>query len=70
MFSLQSLIRRLSLYPEERNKNTLTLEGTQAVFGLLRDQEYLGKKGRDIASKKQRNESSHNQAVGNWVLKA
>lgn len=66
MFSLQSLIRRLYLYPEERNKNTLTIEGAQAVFGLLRDQEYLGKKGRDIAYKKQRNASSHNQAVGNW----
>lgn len=66
MFSLQSLISRLYLYPEERNKNTLTVEGTQAVFELLRDQEYLGKKGRDVASEKQRSESSHNQEVGNW----
>lgn len=66
MFSLQSLIRRLYLYPEEHNKNTLATQGTQAVFGLLRDQEYLGKKGRDVASKKQRSKSSHNQEVGNW----
>lgn len=43
MFSLQSLIRRLYLYLEEHNKNTLTIEGTQAVFGLLRDQEQVKK---------------------------